>query len=98
MRGSALRELSLADTPVADLTPLAGTPLETLSLQGCRHVQDLRPLLSCAELEHLHLPPGAKRLDALRKLPHLRFIEEDDGAADKPVSATAAGNTAKPPR
>ena len=98
LRGCPLRELSLAHTPVEDLAPLADAPLTVLMLQGCPNVKDLRPLLSCNELEHLYLPPDLDHLEALHKLPHLRFIEEDDSAPGRSPALSATRNDSRPRR
>lgn len=81
LRGCQLRELDLSATAVSSLVPLAGMPLTILGLTGCAGVTDLRPLVSCPELEHLRLPPHPQFIEKLAGLPRLRFIEP--GQADQ---------------
>lgn len=95
LKGSLLRGLYLAGTRVRDLAPLAGMPLKVLVLTDCAGITDLRPLVSCPELEHLLLPPDAGSAGSLAGLPRLRFVQrartplEDmmlmtDGRGDEP--------------
>ncbi|HZI14529.1 MAG TPA: hypothetical protein VE153_29445 [Myxococcus sp.] len=58
-----LRDLSLRDLPVSDLTPLARLPgLQRLALTGCRLLRDLSPL-SALPLRQLELTDCAPGLD-----------------------------------
>ena len=90
LQSSPLRELDLAGTSVSNLAPLAGMPLGTLSLAHCPRALDLRPLLSCPELEHLSVPAYPLNLKLVSKLPRLRFIVEDPAAAAKKPSLRPA--------
>lgn len=58
-------ELSLDDTPIRDLAPLARAPaLADLAIAGCAAIDDLAPLAACASLERL----DARRVRAVRSL------------------------------
>ena len=50
LRGMALEQLTLVDTRVESLTPLAGSPLRLLDVSGCP-IADLRPVATLSELE-----------------------------------------------
>jgi hypothetical protein len=78
LKGSPLKELYLSSTPVHDLTPLKGMPLQVLTLSDCVRVSDLRPLVACMELEHLHVPPVPRFLESLGSLPRLRFVQRGE--------------------
>lgn len=78
LKGCRLHELYLSETGVRDLSPLAGMPLTVLTLSDCPAALDLRPLTSCEELEHLHIPVRPLFLDRLAALPHLRFVQRDE--------------------
>ena len=86
-----LETLSLRGTKVTDLSPLSGLPLKSLWLSNCKELTDLSPLADCQELTALTLPPKAKGLEFLRKLPKLERISfrEDTKAGNRPVQTAA---------
>ncbi len=74
LRGLPLRTLHLNRTPVRSLAPLVGLPLRELRLDGCDQLTDISHLAGCAQLEVLILPPKARNIDFLRRLPLLKRI------------------------
>jgi Leucine-rich repeat (LRR) protein len=73
-KGMELRTLTIARTPVADLSVLAGMPLESVDLTGSQ-VTDPTPLLKCPTLTKLGLPDNAaKNIESLRALPKLERV------------------------
>lgn len=81
-----LLTLHLAATQVTDVTPLRGTPLTNLRLNGCNELTDLSPLADCNELKLLTLPPDARDIESLRTLPKLERIgfKEDRNNGNRP--------------
>ncbi len=59
-----------------DLSPLAGLPLESLSLHEIRAELDLAPLLDCPDLKDLTLPLAHRNLEKLRQHPSLQRLCE----------------------
>lgn len=71
---SALRVLILDYQQISDLTPLAGLPLEYLSLTG-NQISDLDPLAGLTELQLLDLGENPVRAaEVLAQLPALREV------------------------
>ncbi len=66
--------LNIAGTKVSDLTPLRGSPLRVLICDRCPNLRDVSALAGCAELESLIIPENVTGIEALRKLPKLKFI------------------------
>lgn len=86
-----LELLSLRGAKVTDLSPLRGLPLKTLWLISCKELTDLSPLADCQELTAITLPPKAKDIEFLRKLPKLERISfrEDTKMGSRPVQTAA---------
>ena len=90
LRGTPLRKLSAAKTRVSDLSPLRGLPLTNAYFDGCKDLKDVSPLADCTELETVLLPEGVGGVEALRKLPKLRFVGTKwTGNADQPAPPAA---------
>ena len=71
----SLTELLACGTQVSNISQLAGMPLKRLNLFATS-VTDLRPLLSCPDLEILGLPSPAKDVGQLRALKKLKRLSE----------------------
>jgi hypothetical protein len=89
LAGAPLAFLSLTGTEVDDLRPLQKLPLKELALGRCEKLRDVRPLAACVSLERLMLPQQVTDIEALRKLPSLRFLsyEKANALADTEQSA-----------
>jgi serine/threonine protein kinase len=77
-----LQQLRLNSTPVTSLAPLRGMPLTMLGLAGCTKITDLSPLVDCRKLTALTLPPNAKDIEFLRKLPQLKRLSYEPDPID----------------
>ena len=53
---------------------LANMPLTRLDLGQCKNLQDISILQTCTNLEELILPPNAKNIEFLKKMPKLRGL------------------------
>jgi Leucine-rich repeat (LRR) protein len=82
LRGKELETLDISGTAVSDLGPLEGMPLRELKLYRCRNIQDLRPLLTCRELENLLLPRSVTDVNYLKDHPSLKRIGYKHGLSD----------------
>jgi hypothetical protein len=72
LRGMPLKSLDIHNSGrIRDLGPLAGLPLQSLRCEGTK-VTDLRPLLSCSDLEMLTIPTEATNVGELRALKKLK--------------------------
>jgi hypothetical protein len=89
LAGARLVSLSLTGTEVDDLRPLQKLPLKELALGRCEKLRDVRPLAACVSLERLMLPQQVTDIEALRKLPGLRFLsyEKANALVDNEQSA-----------
>lgn len=74
VKSKNLKALWMANTRVADLSPLAGMSLREVYLDGCLAVTDISPLGRCSELERLVLPDNVNGMGSLRGLPMLKYI------------------------
>ena len=74
LAGLRLDWLNIAGTRVADLSALRGMPLRVLLCDRCANLRDVSPLADCPELESLLIPENVTGIEALRKLPKLRFL------------------------
>ncbi len=77
-----LQQLRLNSTPVTNLAPLRGMPLTMLGLAGCTKITDLSPLVDCHKLTALTLPPNAKDIEFLRRLPQLKRLSYEPDPID----------------
>jgi hypothetical protein len=59
---------------VSDLSPLGGSAIRELILEGCRAITDLTPLAQCAKLETLIVPSQVRDLEFLRGKPGLLIL------------------------
>ena len=75
-----LAQLDLRQCPVEDLTPLRGTPIEILYLDGCTQIRDYQPLLGMSRLTTLTVSGDRERLRFLRRHPTLREIGDNPDA------------------
>ena len=66
--------LGLAGTQVSDLSPIRDLKLRRLFLNRNAQEIDLAPLAEMTTLEDILLPEHPKNLEALRKLPNLKYI------------------------
>ena len=73
LRGLPLKRLNAFMCPITDLEPLRGLPLTDIDLRSAP-VASLAPLLDCPALETIVLPRGARDIEILRRLPHLRLL------------------------
>ncbi|MDZ4199932.1 MAG: hypothetical protein U1E27_11700, partial [Kiritimatiellia bacterium] len=69
-----LATLDLRQTLVEDLSPLAGSPVLAVYLEGAHRVRDLRPLLRCERLSEVILPGREADIRALIKHPSITRI------------------------
>lgn len=74
LEGMPLIELNLRKTPVTNINSLANMPLIRLDLGQCKNLQDISILQTCTNLEELILPPNAKNIEFLKKMPRLRGL------------------------
>ncbi|MFO0849911.1 MAG: protein kinase [Gemmataceae bacterium] len=86
LAGMRLEHLNLSSTEVADLSVLRGMPLVILRLTGCKRLEDVSALKEITTLTDLTLPPQAKNVELLRKLPNLVRVgyEEDKNNGYRP--------------
>ncbi len=77
LRGMPLEELMLGKTNVSDLSPLTDLPLKTLYLQGCQRVTDVSAVADISTLEKVAVPPTARNIELLRRLPKLQMLAFD---------------------
>jgi serine/threonine protein kinase len=82
LAGLRLQSLTLSQTDVSDLTPLANMPLVELRLDGCKRLTDLRPLATISTLRSLILPMNRPNggIEFLRTMPSLQSIGFRDPA------------------
>jgi Leucine-rich repeat (LRR) protein len=73
LKGLKLHALVVGRTAVSDLTILADMPLEGIYLAETK-VTDISPLLKCATLKSIILPPDGQDVTSLRSLPNLERI------------------------
>jgi serine/threonine protein kinase/Leucine-rich repeat (LRR) protein len=75
---SSLREMPLEtlrmDAVPADIGSLRGMRLRDLYASQCRNVSDVAALAEMATLENLTIPPWARNIELLRKLPRLQRL------------------------
>jgi Leucine-rich repeat (LRR) protein len=82
IQGMPITNLTISGSNVRDLTPLVGMPLRALNMPDCKQIADLSPLAEMTTLESVILPPGAKNIEFLRKLPNLaRLGYKFDGSS-----------------
>jgi Leucine-rich repeat (LRR) protein len=74
LNGTSITNITMSALNVRDLTPLAGLPLRVLNMPDCPQITDLSPLAQIKTLETVTLPPNAKNVEVLRKLPKLKQI------------------------
>ena len=74
IKAMSLQGLSISSTLVNDLKPVLGMPLRTISMTDCKQITDVSSLAKIQTLERVVLPPGAKNIQSLRKLPKLTWI------------------------
>ncbi len=60
-----------------DIKSLAGLPLEKLFLHRSKGVTDVSPLSACKKLKYLTVPRSVERMEGLRELPDLSYIQYD---------------------
>jgi hypothetical protein len=91
LQGMALSHLHMSGTKVKDISVLRGMPLQALKLHACKELSDLSPLAEASNLKELTLPPGAKNVEGLRKLPALERLAygEIDGRGGPPAQTVA---------
>ncbi len=90
LRGMPLEELNLGVTKVADLSVLRGMPLKRVWLHYCSEVKDVALFANCQSLREITLPPNAKNIELLRKLPNLERISFDEDSKMYRPDKTAA--------
>ncbi len=78
LHGKRLYWLDCSETLITSVKPLSRMPLRFLSLEGCANLKDLSPLAACTDLEVLIIPETAGNIDALRKLPRLKYLDTID--------------------
>jgi len=88
VRGRKLSVLRIGRTQVADISAIAGMPLEEVALMGTP-VTDLSPLLQCRTLKSLVLPQNAANVSALRKLPALVSLSYEGVPGGQPKQSAA---------
>ncbi len=74
LKGIKLVWLDLSFTEVDDLSALRGMPLQLIKLDNCKELRDISVLADCKDLTAVIVPPNAKRISFLKKLPNLRLI------------------------
>ena len=74
LKGTSITNLTMSAVNVRDLTPLVGLPLRVLNMPECMQITDLSPLVNIESLETVILPPNAKNVEVLRKLPKLKQL------------------------
>ncbi len=87
LKDALITHLDLSGVPAADLSALSGMPLKELLLHDCPNIKDLAPLAGCKDLERITVPAQCKKVDALRNLPKLRFIDTKWDTDDKMMKA-----------
>jgi serine/threonine protein kinase/Leucine-rich repeat (LRR) protein len=86
MRPDGLLALDLTGSTIADLSPLAGMPLGSLSLIECGNVADLKPLEKLPLKELRLLRTAVSDLTPLRAVPTLEMLDLNES----PVSDISA--------
>ncbi len=74
IQGMPITNVTMSQTDVRDLTPLIGMPLRDLNMPNCKQITDLSPLQDITTLQNIVLPPNAKNIEILRKLPNVKQI------------------------
>jgi serine/threonine protein kinase/Leucine-rich repeat (LRR) protein len=74
LKGTSITNLTMGAVNVRDLAPLVGLPLRVLNMPDCPLITDLSPLAEIRTLETVILPPNAKNIEVLRKLPKLKQL------------------------
>ncbi|MBL9117629.1 MAG: protein kinase [Verrucomicrobiaceae bacterium] len=74
LRGMKLDKLSVTGSKMSDLSPLTGMPLTMLYLNNCESIKDVAILADMSTLTRLSVPPQARNIDALHKLPQLQML------------------------
>jgi eukaryotic-like serine/threonine-protein kinase len=74
VQGMPITNLTMTGSNVSNLAPLVGMPLRALNMADCTQITDLSLLADNKTLDTITLPPGAKNIDFLRKLPKLKQI------------------------
>jgi Leucine-rich repeat (LRR) protein len=74
IQGMPITNVTMSQTDVHDLTPLIGMPLKDLNMPDCKQITDLSPLEGIKTLEQILLPPNAKNIELVRRLPNVRQI------------------------
>ena len=62
------------ESGISNIDVLRGMPLRSARFSGATALTDISALQDCRELEEVYLPPNAKRLDFLKRLPKLKRI------------------------
>jgi hypothetical protein len=90
LQGMPICQLHIGGTQVKDISALRGMPLQALRLHACKELSDLSPLAGADKLKELTVPPGAKNIEVLRKLPALERLAywEIDGKGGPPAKTT----------
>ncbi len=74
VRNDGQLRLFLGDLDASDLSQLKDLPVADLYLANCRNVADVQPLADMPSLENITVPPLARNIEALRKLPKLKRL------------------------
>ncbi len=74
IQGMPISNITISQTDVRDLSPLINMPLRDLNMPNCKQITDLSPLADMTTLQNIVLPPNAKNIEILRKLPNIRQI------------------------
>ena len=77
--------MDIGGSKVFDLSPLKGSPITELKINGCP-VTDFRPLLDLPKLEKLKVSNDARGLEVLRSHGTLSYLDEDDNNTYRPVA------------
>jgi serine/threonine protein kinase/Leucine-rich repeat (LRR) protein len=72
--GMPLERLGLSGGTFEDLSPLIGLPLKELYLHQCPNVSNVAVLAQIPTLEKVTVPPTARNIEALQKLPRLQRL------------------------
>jgi hypothetical protein len=74
IQGMPIANITMTKTDVHDLTPLIGMPLRDLYMPDCKQITDLAPLQDITTLLSVVLPPNAKNIEVIRKMPNVSQI------------------------
>jgi hypothetical protein len=88
LRGLPLKYFFANKTPLTDIEPLRGLPLIDVRLDETQ-ITSVAPLAECPSLETVVLPPNARDVEALRRLPKLRRISYEAEAGTGLPAGTA---------